>query len=148
MFGFFTSYQTGLIMLDSLVVLVINDHPVISGVPQGTVLGPLLFLITISDINKDISSSKLISFADDTRIYSKISDVLDCDNLQFDLNMIYDWASTNNMFFNAQKFHYVSFNTDPTENLCNVYVNPKMDIIPHSSNKKREILHYLFVENS
>ena len=111
-----------------------NDHPVISGVPQGTVLGPLLFLITISDINKDISSSKLISFADDTRIYSKITDVSDCDNLQFDLNMIYDWAITNNMFFNPQKFHYVSFNTDPTGNLCNVYVNPKMDIIPHSSN--------------
>ena len=111
-----------------------NDHPVISGVPQGTVLGPLLFLITISDINKDISSSKLISFADDTRIYSKIADVSDCDNLQYDLNMIYDWAITNNMFFNAQKFHYVSFNTDPTGNKCNVYVNPKMDIIPHSSN--------------
>ena len=48
--------------------------------------------------------------------------------------MIYDWAITNNMFFNAQKFHYVSFNTDPTGNKCNVYVNPKMDIIPHSSN--------------
>ena len=111
-----------------------NDHPVISGVPQGTVLGPLLFLITISDINKDISSSKLISFADDTRIYSKIADVSDCDNLQYDLNMIYDWAITNNMFFNAQKFHYVSFNTDPTGNKCNVYVNTKMDIIPHSSN--------------
>ena len=38
------------------------------------------------------------------------------------------------MHFNAQKFHYVSFNTDPTGNKCNVYVNPKMDIIPHSSN--------------
>ena len=60
-----------------------NDHPVISGVLQGTVPGPLLFLITISDINKDISSSKLISFADDTRIYSKIADVLNCDNLQY-----------------------------------------------------------------
>ena len=38
------------------------------------------------------------------------------------------------MLFNAQKFNYVSFNTDPTGNKCNVYVNPKMDIIPHSSN--------------
>ena len=42
---------------------------VLSGVPQGTVLGPLLFLIMISDINKGTTSSKLVSFADDTRVY-------------------------------------------------------------------------------
>ena len=44
-----------------------EDHPVLGGVPQGTVLGPLLFLI--SDIDKDVSASKLVSFADDTRLY-------------------------------------------------------------------------------
>ena len=48
------------------------DSPVLSGVPQGTVLGPLLFLIMIADINKDISESNRISFADDTRIYTKM----------------------------------------------------------------------------
>ena len=52
-----------------------GDSPVLSGVPQGTVLGPLLFLIMLADINKDISESNLISFADDTQIYSKINDV-------------------------------------------------------------------------
>ena len=74
------------------------DSPVLSGVSQGTVLGPLLFLIMIADINKDISESNLISFADDTRIYTKIHDVSDCNLLQQDLNHIYDWATTNNMF--------------------------------------------------
>ena len=76
------------------------DSPVLSGVPQGTVLGPLLFLIMIADINKYISESNVISFADDTRIYTKLHDVFDCNLLQHDLNLnhIYDWATTNNMF--------------------------------------------------
>ena len=73
------------------------------GVPQGTVLGLLLFLIMLADINKDISESNLISFADDTRIYPKINDVTDCNTLQQDLNHVYDWASTNNMFFQCPK---------------------------------------------
>ena len=47
-----------------------EDHPVLSGVPQGTVLGPLLFMV--SDIYRDVSTSKLVSFADDTRLYSGV----------------------------------------------------------------------------
>ena len=75
-----------------------NNGPVLSGVLHGTVLGPLLFLIMISDINKGTTSSKLISFADDTRVYSNIAQADDCDNLQSDLNTIYNWALQNNMF--------------------------------------------------
>ena len=44
-------------------------HPVLSGVPQGTVLGHLLFLIMIIDIDKGISPSFKLSFADDTMVY-------------------------------------------------------------------------------
>ena len=62
----------------------------LSGVPQGTVLGPLLFLIMISDIDKDVSVSKLVSFPDNTRLYSSVGDVADYDNLQLDLNAVYD----------------------------------------------------------
>ena len=83
---------------------IIVDSPVLSGVPQGTVLGRLLFLIMIADINKDVSESNLISFADNTRIYAKIHDVSDCNLLQQDLNHIYDWAFTNNMFLMPKSF--------------------------------------------
>ena len=64
-----------------------KDSTVLSGVPQGTVLGPLLFLIMISDINKGTTSSKLVSFADDTRVYSNIVEADDCDNLQYEKNI-------------------------------------------------------------
>ena len=105
----FFNFLTGRSHFVRLPGAISGDSPVLSGVPQVTVLGPLLFLIMLSDINKDISESNLISFADDTRIYSKINDVTDCDTLQQDLNHVYDWASINNMFFNAYKLYYVSF---------------------------------------
>ena len=54
----------------------------------------------IIDIDKGISpSSKLVSFADDTRVYPCINDIKKCDQLQIDLNSVYDWAHVNNMFF-------------------------------------------------
>ena len=63
-----------------------HDSPVLSGVPQCTVLGPLLFIILMGDINCDISSSSIVSFSDDTRLYHGISNVDDCSILQNDMN--------------------------------------------------------------
>ena len=51
------------------------NSPVISGVPQGTALDPLLFIILMCDINSGISSSSMVSFADDTKLYYGISNV-------------------------------------------------------------------------
>ena len=53
-------------------------------------MGPLLFLIMISDIDNDVSASKLVSFADDTRLYAGAWDVTDCDNIQIDFNAVYN----------------------------------------------------------
>ena len=52
-----------------------HDSPVLSGVPEGTVLGPFLFIILMWDINSGISSSCIVSFADDTRLYYGMSNV-------------------------------------------------------------------------
>ena len=112
--------------------------PVISGLAQGTVLGTLLFLILMSDIDIGVLNAKVVSFADDTRLYSKISYVEDCDSLQSDLNCVYDWAKTNNMVFNSQKFKYLSFSTNVsiTSDYVNAYVSPNLYVIDNVNNLK------------
>ena len=81
----------------------------------------------------DVASSKLISFADDTRLHNQISETIDCDSIQRDLNSVYKWASENNMFFNARKFHYLPLSASKASNKSNIYINPSMDIIPQST---------------
>ena len=91
----------------------------------------------IIDIDKGISpSSKLVSFADDTMVYSCINDIEKCDQLQLQINLnsVYDWAHVNNMSFNAQKCNYVSFNGSMTPSGSNVYTKPDMEIISPSGN--------------
>ena len=89
----------------------------------------------IIGIDKGISpSSKLASFVDDTRVYSRINDIEKCDLLQIDLNSVYDWVHVNNMVFNNHKFNYVSFNGSITQCGSNVYTNPNMEIITPSRN--------------
>ena len=82
---------------------------VISGVPQGSVLGPILFLIFVNDIDLNIDSS-LKCFADDTRITHAISGHSDSQKLQDDLNKVMDWAVMNNMELNEDKFEFLKNN--------------------------------------
>ena len=84
--------------------------PVISGVPQGTVLGPILFLIHIKGISSSLSPGTMSSsFADDTRIWRSISSQVDCSQLQSDLQSLYCWADSVNMTFNSSKFEWVRY---------------------------------------
>ena len=61
---------------------------VTSGVPQGSVLGPTLFIIYINDIDDGITSS-LLKFADDTKLLRKVGTQDDCEELQKDLHRMY-----------------------------------------------------------
>ena len=71
-----------------------------SGVPQGSVLGPLLFLVYINDLEDGIKSSVKF-FADDTHLFSVVRDPqVTADELNHDLNLISKWAHQWKMSFN------------------------------------------------
>ena len=76
---------------------------VMSGVPQGTVLGPMLFLMYINDIAENINSNIRL-FADDCVVYRQIDSPQDHVILQKDLNKLVDWSNIWQMKFNVDKF--------------------------------------------
>ena len=73
-----------------------------SGVPQGTVLGPLLFLTYINDLPNNINSSVRL-FADDCVLYREIQNEFDHISLQDDLNTLVNWQNKWQMSFNVKK---------------------------------------------
>ena len=78
--------------------------PVLSGVPQGSVLGPVLFLIFINDLPDNIRSSVRL-FADDCVLYRNIHSIQDCFILQEDLTSLGQWEADWQMKFNVAKCH-------------------------------------------
>ena len=85
-----------------------EEENVLSGVPQGTVLAAILFVIMISDIDENVKKSIVRSFADDTRVNKKISSESDTEMMQSDLETIYKWAIENKMEFNENKFEQMA----------------------------------------
>ena len=86
-----------------LLLLVKSDWaPVVSGVPQGTVLGPLLFCLHINDITADVES-EIRLFADDCVCYREIKDKEDTLKLQRDIDRLGNWARKWGMRFQPVK---------------------------------------------
>ena len=71
-----------------------------SGVPQGTVLDPLLFLIFINDLPDNLNSSAKL-FVDDCLLYREVNTTSDTYKLQEDLDMLQEWESKWQIAFNA-----------------------------------------------
>ena len=96
-------------------------HPIESGVPQGSVLGPLLFLIYINDLEKNIKSN-IKFFADDTMLFSIVNNPQNSANdLNDDLSVIHQWAYQWKM----------NFNPDPSKQATEVLFSCKKNKLCH-----------------
>ena len=118
-------------------------EPVLSGIPQGSVLGPVLFIIYINSMT-DVVQSPLLLFADDAKLYREISTVEDQLILQKDLEELRTWSKTSLLEFNAEKSVKMTltskkkttsertYNLNKDQNLKSVYKEKDLGIMTDS----------------
>ena len=105
-----------------------------TGVPQGSILGPLLFNIFINDLFFSITKSEVCNFADDNTLYScnkNLEHVFS--NLKYDLRNVLDWFKINPMKANPGKFQFMVLGV---KNIAPFNLNVNGKIIPSSNEVK------------
>jgi len=80
-----------------------------SGRPQGSNLGPYLFLLFINDICQGLRYAGTLLYADDLKLFMEIQTNLDAAKLQNDLDTLASWSTENSLPFNVQKCSKISF---------------------------------------
>ena len=95
--------------------------PVFSGVPQGSILGPSLFLMYVNDLPLCLRSSECLMFADDVKIFKRISCTSDCIELQRDLTCFAEWCAQWKLDLNVEKCVHMNFSLKRLRNITYDY---------------------------
>ena len=88
-----------------------TELPISTGVPQGSVLGPLLFLIYINDLPLVSNIFTMLMYADDTTLYCNVNNDVTDDLLNYELSKICDWLGANKLALNVSKTKFMVFHT-------------------------------------
>ena len=101
-----------------------DPKPVTVGVPQGSILGPLLFLLYINDLPQCLNHCKSILYADDTLLYYSGKTVADLQlKINTDLESLSQWLNNNLLILNYDKTKFMIFaNKKPTPSLSDVTI--------------------------
>ena len=100
--------------------------PVLSGVPQGSVLGPILFLVYINDLEEGVTGN-ILKFADDTKLFRKTKEIGDKQKLQDDIDKLVRWSEKWQMLFNFGKCKCL--HTGPGNTGMNYEMNKEKSLI-------------------
>ena len=101
--SWFTSYLGGRRQRVTVLGATSTEREVASGVPQGSILGPMLFLLYVNELPKAMKTSKVACFADHTKVLKQIDNLQDSVGLQNDINNLNSWATDNGLTFNQIK---------------------------------------------
>ncbi len=114
----FKSYLSDRVQFVSILGFDSDKKSIIHGVPQGSVLGPFLFLIYINDLHNAIKSSTVFHFADDTNLLI-IGDCIHTieKHLNADLKRLYKWLLANKISLNVSKTELIIFNRSKSKNI-------------------------------
>ena len=113
-----------------------SSSPVLSGVPQGSVLGPVLFLIYVANISEHINNFTSL-FADDTKLFSFVLEENSATSLQQDIDTLTHWAERMQMSFNLSKCHVMHLGSKNPQHLYHMYKTS------HQTKKKNSISYKL-----
>ena len=104
----FESYLSGQIQQTKVNGCLSDIRHMSHGVPQGSILGPLLFIIYINDLSEYLSETRTSLYADDTAIYCSSSSVIDIVlSLRIDLSAVTEWLRANKLTLNTSKTKYM-----------------------------------------
>ena len=91
---------------------------VTSGIPQGSVLGPILFVMYINDMPESLENNSTVKmFADDSKLYKRTDNTNGASDLQRDLDKLYEWSSKWLLKFHPEKCKVVSLGNRPSEDI-------------------------------